>query len=661
MAREIKNSKSGVISTTKYSPALRSFALTLHYYSPRAYEYVRKTFTTSLPHSRTVKMWYSKVGGEPGFTKESLAALKNKAEISNHPLLATLVIDEMSIRRRVEWDGQKFRGYVDMGTEIEGDHLAEAKEALVFLVTAINNNFKVPVGYFLVDGVTGQQRADLVQLCLKLIHSTGVRIVALTFDGCAANISMAKHLGCSFEQQNVNFEHPVTKEFIVAILDPCHMIKLIRNTFEMHKTLVDKDGNKIQWQHLVELNKLQYQETFHLSNKLRDRHINFQNERMKVKLATQLFSSSVAGAIKFCRQSGISSFYDSEPTEFFLLIFNNIFDIFNSRNLHHHGFKKALNVNNAYQVFQFLDEASNYIKEIKTETGIFLTNSRRKTGFLGFLGCIKALKHLYVSLIESETLLYLPFYKFCQDHIELFFCNIRAQGGTNNNPTVRQFISAYKKLLIHVKLKDINTGNCIALEQISILNCSSAVERINRSFSLDIPLSNEQREEDSDIEELRDQFSDFSNQAIGHIAGYIVRVLTKKIKCDICVSALVTHHFHPFHKFIIARDQGGLLYPSPDVVKICQTTETFMKNINTIGFRKEIAISKILRNFIGTSLFNDIISHQLGEFPSSNHITDLMKAIIEKYINVRLHHLLKLKLKPSKRQFLNKYILFQGQ
>lgn len=126
VAREIRNAESGVISRRKYPPALRSFALTLHYYSPKAYDYVRKTFHTSLPHTRTLKNWYSKVGGEPGFTKESLAALKQKAELSKL-LLATLVLDEMSIHRRVEWDGRKFHGYVDMGTEIEGDPLGGGK------------------------------------------------------------------------------------------------------------------------------------------------------------------------------------------------------------------------------------------------------------------------------------------------------------------------------------------------------------------------------------------------------------------------------------------------------------------------------------------------------------------------------------------------------
>ncbi|GBP94902.1 hypothetical protein EVAR_69543_1 [Eumeta japonica] len=78
----------------------------------------------------------------------------------------------MAIRRRIEWDGQRLHGHVDIGNGLNTDSLAEAKEALVFLVTAINGNWKIPVGYFLVEGITGMQRAERVKQCLKLIHET---------------------------------------------------------------------------------------------------------------------------------------------------------------------------------------------------------------------------------------------------------------------------------------------------------------------------------------------------------------------------------------------------------------------------------------------------------------------------------------------------------
>lgn len=217
----------------QYSAAIRSFALTLHYYSPRAYEYVRKTFDTCLPHKRTLIKWYSSVEGDPGFTSESFEALKLKVESTKYPIIAGLVMDEMAIRRRIEWDGNKLHGFVEIGNKQCSDHITEAKEALVFLVTGINCNFKVPVAYFLVDGVTGDQRSDLVKQCLERIHETGVKIVSLTFDGCASNLAMIKKLGCSFENGHMTFEHPVTKQKVMSVLDPSHMIKLIRNAFQV--------------------------------------------------------------------------------------------------------------------------------------------------------------------------------------------------------------------------------------------------------------------------------------------------------------------------------------------------------------------------------------------------------------------------------------------
>ena len=60
----------------KYSPALRSFALTLQFYSSKAYAFVRKTFHLSLPHPSQVRRWYSQVPADPGFTEPAFKTLQ---------------------------------------------------------------------------------------------------------------------------------------------------------------------------------------------------------------------------------------------------------------------------------------------------------------------------------------------------------------------------------------------------------------------------------------------------------------------------------------------------------------------------------------------------------------------------------------------------------
>lgn len=91
----------------QYEPELRVFALTLHFYSPQAYAFVRKKFNTCLPHPKTISKWYKSVNGEPGLNREALQTIKKYAEIVNFPLFGVLIFDEMAIRRHIEYDGKK--------------------------------------------------------------------------------------------------------------------------------------------------------------------------------------------------------------------------------------------------------------------------------------------------------------------------------------------------------------------------------------------------------------------------------------------------------------------------------------------------------------------------------------------------------------------------
>ena len=58
LTRIIQNKKSGKLSRESYDHVLQSFALTLNFYSAKAYQYVRKTFDCALPHPATIRKWY---------------------------------------------------------------------------------------------------------------------------------------------------------------------------------------------------------------------------------------------------------------------------------------------------------------------------------------------------------------------------------------------------------------------------------------------------------------------------------------------------------------------------------------------------------------------------------------------------------------------------
>ncbi|CAH2100760.1 unnamed protein product [Euphydryas editha] len=208
------------VRKNKFFPEVRKFASNLHFISPRAYGFIRNNFKTSLPHVRTLARWYQHINGEPGFSSESLQALKHLAKSkSPQRWICGLSFDEMALRRAIEWNGENYLGFVNFGQQLESDNLPIAKEALVFMLTCLNGSWKLPVGYFLVDRTTSEQKTSLVKTCIDLVSDCGVEVVSVTFDGRAANFAMAKLLGCKLDGDlNPVFEHKLKK--IVIFPDP---------------------------------------------------------------------------------------------------------------------------------------------------------------------------------------------------------------------------------------------------------------------------------------------------------------------------------------------------------------------------------------------------------------------------------------------------------
>lgn len=68
------------------------------------------------------------------------------------------------------------------------------------VVVAINDNWKMPIGYFLVDKLNSSQKEELTQHSLSLLHEYKAKVVSVTFDGLSSNLGMMKNLGCDLIQ-----------------------------------------------------------------------------------------------------------------------------------------------------------------------------------------------------------------------------------------------------------------------------------------------------------------------------------------------------------------------------------------------------------------------------------------------------------------------------
>ena len=682
---------------TTYSPELRSFALTLHFYSPRAYNYVRKVFDTCLPHPRTISRWYQSVDDAPGFTKYAFNALKMRSEGLDRKLLCSLIMDEVAIHRKIDFDGVKFHGQIDMGTELDDDALPVAKEALVFMVVDLKSSWKLPVGYFLINGLGGEERKALVTDCIERLYAAGVIVVSLTHDGAAANLSMLQSLGITWSDTgNVKsfFRHPLHDSNVYIFLDPCHMLKLVRNTLAAKGSIFSNDSI-VRWEYFVSLHKLQQAEGLHLGNKLRASHIEWFKKKMNVKVAAQTLSDSVATSLEFCAKENFSEFKGCEETITFIRMFDKLFDILNSRNLKSFGFKAPLQLDNYINIFNYLSTAQSYILTLQeSKSRALIINSNRKTGFLGFLLCIQSVKLLFEEFILSDRygLKFLLSYKFSQDHIELFFGKIRSMSGCNDNPTARQFKSAYKKILTHNDIQNVVSGNCLALEDIPILTAgkgyvvSNNVEVVVPSVvSINSSLSKKRMMDDSFLSQQDDEdiyipsekiLSCCSEKIVAYIGGFVCFKLKKSLHCETCANALIDlTSSSPIHSLIALKSKSCLTTPSADVIDICKTSEKFFRQYVASSGSEGMSntachklVQSVMKYYIDKNIFSSINDHMLQNEGYNNHLVLLLKSVVQKYLQVRYYYAskqytakLKERIKSKSRQVLNRLVIFSGQ
>lgn len=229
---------------------------------------------------------------------------------------------------------------------------------------------------------------------------------------------MARLLGCQLDSESIDPTFQYNGKTVAIFPDPFHMLKLVRNTLGEKNYLTNCEGNIISWGFVTKLVDLQENEGFHLANKITAAHIQFKKQIMKVKLAAQTFSASVADAIEFCAENlALEEFANYRPTVEFIRQFNSLFDIMNSRNLNAYGYKKPLLIQNCDGHNEFLEKMYRYITGLKLNN-VSILMSNRKTGFLGFLMCIKSLIYLCDQMVRTNRIDFLCSYKMSQDHLE---------------------------------------------------------------------------------------------------------------------------------------------------------------------------------------------------------------------------------------------------
>ncbi|XP_063934406.1 uncharacterized protein LOC135146177 [Zophobas morio] len=338
----------------------------LYIKSTSTYEHLRRNDILPLCSISTVRHYLRNVNIACGLDNKFFELFKKKLLYKNEfQKDGLLLFDEVQVKSSVTVNPKTLQldGFTNFGIE---DSTKEKKElvdhALVFMFSALHDSFVQPVAVYGVKGATkGEILAQIILKIIIEITKAGGNVRGIICDGATTNRKMWSILGISGQKNNLvnSFKNPCNDEPIYAFSDTPYLFKCVRNRMYNQPHLVTPFG-KILWSYYEALYELDKKNPGNLRvcKKLSYDHINPTNFlKMRVKLATQIFSNSVADGLTIYKERNPSVIDDNvKPTIQFTKFMNSLFDVLNRKCYLDGIYNDSKDFDILQKGLQFLDE-----------------------------------------------------------------------------------------------------------------------------------------------------------------------------------------------------------------------------------------------------------------------------------------------------------------
>uniref|UniRef100_A0A182PWP8 Transposase n=1 Tax=Anopheles epiroticus TaxID=199890 RepID=A0A182PWP8_9DIPT len=188
-------------------------AMTLRYFSKKAYNYMLTDMHYPLPSISTLKRYASRLNIKAGILNDVLNLVGSITRMFEpRDRECVLSFDEMKINKIVEYD--------QVSDEVVGPY----NYLQVVMARGLFKKWKQPV--FI--GFDTKMTKEILLTVIKKLTEIGINVVAIVSDNCQSNIGCWKELG-AHDPQHPYFLHPSTEQKIFVFPDAPHLLKLIRH------------------------------------------------------------------------------------------------------------------------------------------------------------------------------------------------------------------------------------------------------------------------------------------------------------------------------------------------------------------------------------------------------------------------------------------------
>ena len=476
---------------------------------------------------------------EEGISKLLIKMLKTKISSIKYSDVCFLLLDEINLKTGINYNRK-----CDKVTGILAGSNKKINNALCIMARGIISKWKQPIGYYFSSGPMNYLKIrEILEKAIVSMENEVFNVTGYTTDQGANFEKLSRVMGATPSHPYVTFQN---KDYFV-FKDPPHLIKNSR-TFLLNNNIIvsSKLPKPAEWKHLqAYYEKSRRSGSLVYAPKLTHKHLynlKFQN-KMKVKLATQVISNSCSVALEMCV---VNQELDSGAlsTSIYCKKMNDIFDILNSSSIKAKvPLRKPISIGS--KSYKEIEKMKSWLQELDK------LNKGHKVKFIkGFIQSLNVVIQL-LDKLHKHNIKYLSTRNLCQDPLENFFGRIRS---LNKSPDSKQFEENFRRvaftdLLSPVKLNISKSTNCEEVEnEVKIVNMNNSYleianllkkNRILKHIAIDYDEIFEFIEEENCLNIIKSEFEYSST----YISGYLVLKLNflhkndfnKSIKeCEIC-------------------------------------------------------------------------------------------------------------------------------
>ena len=182
------------------------WCLNLKLMSSAAYHAMRSSGFITLPSERTLRGYTNYIKCVPGYQQEVVDMMRQESKCDELPeakRYVTILLDEMKVKEDIVYD--KFTGnmigFCNLGTindellQLENTtdiHPPVAKQILAIMIRGVFFKFDFPLAHFSTEGVTADLLFPIVWEGIRVVESTGLKVIAVTADGASPNRKFSK-------------------------------------------------------------------------------------------------------------------------------------------------------------------------------------------------------------------------------------------------------------------------------------------------------------------------------------------------------------------------------------------------------------------------------------------------------------------------------------